>query len=79
MNTYKIATYKMDRLNREIGNIRRAIRNLENPRQKQKGSFNKFMKPAYNMAIEYGYDLPKYGQRGFTKRDKKRFLSSCLM
>ena len=45
----------MNRLNQEIGNIRRTIRNLENPRRQQKGSFNKFMKPAYNMAIEYGY------------------------
>ena len=64
----------MNRLNQEIGNIRRTIRNLENPRRQQKGSFNKFMKPAYNMAIEYGYDLPRYGQRGFTRRDKEEVL-----
>ena len=64
----------MNRLNQEIGNIRQTIRNLENPRRSQKGSFNKYMKPAYNLALQYGYDTPKFGRRGFTRRDKEEVL-----
>ena len=58
------------KMDKELGKLSQAIRNLENPRNKKRGSHNRHMKNAFNLALEYGYPWEKFGKRGYNLRDK---------